>query len=175
MEWKREEFSVRAYDQGYELKFRGQVVDRYGSQDSRNDHDRMHYFATGGTQQIDQLMFMRDTEELDPALRAAIVRVDAKWGTCRQCGKPFRRNSKGRRREFCDNGNHCSALWHSLRNRAKKRGVSVCVILYTQGDIVKHVRVVEDRKEADIILGEGKAMAACREDEDCDMVICEVE
>jgi len=49
------------------------------------------------------------------------------------------------------------------------------VILYTQGDIVKHVRVVEDRKEADIILGEGKAMAAYREDEDCDMVICEVE
>ena len=175
MEWKREEFSYRTYDQGYELKFRGQIIDCYGQQYSRRDDQLMRYYGTLAQKEVEQLMFMSDTEELAPALRAAIVCVDAKWGTCRQCGKPFRRNSKGRRREFCANGNHCSALWHSLRNRAKKRGVLVCVILYTQGDVVKHVRVIEDRKEADIVLGEGKATAAYREDEDCDMVICEVE
>ena len=175
MEWKREEFSVRAYDQGYELKFRGQIIDCYGQQYSRRDDQLMRYYGTLAQKEVEQLMFMSDTEELAPALRAAIKGVDAKWGTCRQCGKPFRRNSKGRRREFCANGHKCSALWHALRHRTKKRGGVVCVILYTQGDTVKHVRVIEDRKEADIILGEGKAMAAYREDEDCDMAVCEVE
>ena len=120
MEWKREEFSVRTYDQGYELKFRGQVIDRYGRQDSRMDSNRMHYYGVMGTQVIDQLIFMGDTEELSPFLRAAIKRVEAECGTCRQCGKPFLRNDKGRPREFCDNNGECSAQWRLEQCRVKE-------------------------------------------------------
>ena len=172
MEWKREEFSVRAYDQGYELKFRGQVIDRHGRQYSRNDADLMHIYGKMGQQEVDQIIFMGDTGELSPILRAAIIRVDAKWGTCRQCGKPFRRNSRGRPREFCDNG-RCSGLWHTNQYRAKKGAIHI--VLYTQADIVQHIRVFRARPDADLALEAGKAITADRDDEDCDMVICEME
>lgn len=53
--------------------------------------------------------------------------------------------------------------------------MEVYVVFYTQDGIVKHVKVFEDERKAHIELDYMKSITAGREDEDCDMVTCEVE
>lgn len=116
MKWKREEFSYRAYDYGFELKFRGQVVDRVGDTSSRGDEKKMAHFAQMAQTKLG-LMFVSDAPDLSPILKYAIYRVDAEWGSCIQCDKPFKRNMRGRPRKFHKRG--CANLWHTHKFRKK--------------------------------------------------------
>lgn len=116
MEWKREEFSYKAYDHGFELKFRGRVVDRVGDTSSRGDKKKMARFARMAQTKLG-LIFASDDPDLSPILKYAIYRVDAKWGICKQCGKSFARKGIGRPRKFCKS--KCTNLWHTHKFRKK--------------------------------------------------------
>jgi len=111
MELKRSDFKYEYGFRGYLLKFRGiqfYMLCIYSADKSQMRSTAMRHIDT----------ILSDFDSLPEETRSAIIRIDALWGSCVQCGKPFKRNMRGRPRKYCKR--KCSNLWHTHKFRGRE-------------------------------------------------------
>lgn len=103
MEWNERDFKVIKKRTGWShLLFRGRLVDK------GEKHILVDYIAR-----------LANGDAINSILAVRLIAIDALWGSCLQCGKPFKRNMRGRPRKFHKRG--CANLWHTHKHREARR------------------------------------------------------